>query len=462
VTVYDATPTIGDGGVVQLGSLTPGNSAWVTVYGYNFGAQGTANQLMFTPSAGNICGQPGDLTYSSASNSQQLYWASTATEQSSNLDQINALVTASPTACGDYDVQVTSGGVSGNGFAANPADPQDKPQGKAGTPPVKVTKAAIVLGGANGKDVTGQTVSFIVGQQVVLSGSVSNLLPGVTVSSQKWQIPAGVAVAGYQFGQTPQVCNLDDTTCGWVSALTSALGITFYWIAPNTSPGYSVTFTATLSDGTNLAAPATFAVHAPGLPSFTSVTATPQVDPNSGVLSLGPLNGDGFAATANVALDAGETGSNIGYIQLVNTLHTFTGSNQQKSSGGSFTLDLPPGASAGQIFVQGPQSLPPSQKNVEFDYPTVDTPAFSPFLSDTQLTASDSFQTYLMYQPPGQNSIWVTLGMLQWNWSATATKGTSGWTASGSNPGNPSGSAGSAVPMWKQKVTDLQFTPLQP
>ena len=115
VQVYDATPTITD--VQQLGTLYPGGSAYITVWGTGFGSAGSANNLTFTPSPGS-CAQAtaGDITY------QITYWEPPLTEETRNLDQINALVTASTNACGDYDVQITSGGVTGNSFQANPQD----------------------------------------------------------------------------------------------------------------------------------------------------------------------------------------------------------------------------------------------------------------------------------------------------------------------------------------------------
>jgi hypothetical protein len=117
ITVADATPSISV--VNPMATLYPGGPpAYITIWGKNFGAVGSANKLTFTPSPGS-CGSAGDIQYQIV---QADDWGSLANEQSRNYDQINALVTALPKACanGSYDVQITSGGVSGNGFQASP------------------------------------------------------------------------------------------------------------------------------------------------------------------------------------------------------------------------------------------------------------------------------------------------------------------------------------------------------
>ena len=207
-------------------------------------------------------------------------------------------------------------------------------------------------------------------------------------------------------------------------------------------------------------ATATFAVHAPGVVPFTSARLMAQVDPNTGILSLGPPTSDGFTGTANVTVSADETGANIGFIELINTLRTFVGSNEQKSSNNSFVLDLPPNVPS--PFVAGSVTPIPASNGETFPFTVVDTPLLQAAPPDTHITADDKFQMYLMYQPPGQGSIFVTIGELNWSWKASATKAGGSWSLDPNpvNPGNPDGAANSTLPTWTQVVTGLVYTPL--
>ena len=105
--VYDATPMISS--VTPLVSpLYQGDTVLVTLVGQDFGKFGTGSSLTFTPSAGS-CGSAGDLTY-----------ATTGPNFSWTPGSITVPVTASSSACGNYDVFVTSAGISGTGFVPSP------------------------------------------------------------------------------------------------------------------------------------------------------------------------------------------------------------------------------------------------------------------------------------------------------------------------------------------------------
>ena len=73
-------------------------------------------------------------------------------------------------------------------------------------------------------------------------------------------------------------------------------------------------------------------------------------------------------------------------------------------------------------------------------------------------TISDSYVTYVVYQPTG--GIWVTLASMAWSWSAAATKGTGNvWTLdAGSSPTNsPSGSNSTTLPLWGSNITSYTY-----
>jgi Carboxypeptidase regulatory-like domain len=93
-----------------------------------------------------------------------------------------------------------------------------------------------------------------------------------------------------------------------------------------------------------------------------------------------------------------------------------------------------------------------------------DTPAVwptGPNADNTiRLQKTDSFKTYLMYKPFGDNSIWVTLQVINWSLSRSATKTTAGGIAKWSmDPGSvdpekdPKGSPSTVLPTWSSYVT---------
>jgi hypothetical protein len=70
---------------------------------------------------------------------------------------------------------------------------------------------------------------------------------------------------------------------------------------------------------------------------------------------------------------------------------------------------------------------------------------------------SDSFVDYAVYQPTG--GIWVTLSLMSWSWSASATLGTGKWTLrpGATNTVNPKGSLSTTFPSWSSNITSFSF-----
>jgi hypothetical protein len=77
--------------------------------------------------------------------------------------------------------------------------------------------------------------------------------------------------------------------------------------------------------------------------------------------------------------------------------------------------------------------------------PFQDAPGVSDVYGFESIT--DSFETYLVFQPTNQNgssNIWVTLGTVTWGWSATE----SAWTLTATNVTQASYSSSDAFPTW--------------
>ena len=99
-----------------------------------------------------------------------------------------------------------------------------------------------------------------------------------------------------------------------------------------------------------------------------------------------------------------------------------------------------------------------------------DTPqqAFTPPLvgGDTggtdwyKTTASDSFTTWLMYQPPsnGSNVVWVPLQSLGWSWNGTGTNSNGVWSANGALNSPGSATDTNTPPQWNMTLPYGQFT----
>ncbi len=81
---------------------------------------------------------------------------------------------------------------------------------------------------------------------------------------------------------------------------------------------------------------------------------------------------------------------------------------------------------------------------------------------DHLITRTDSFKTYLMYKPTG-DSIWVSLSVISWGWTGTATKDADGkWTGSGSTTGDGNGIATTELPVWNDHVYNIREVVIAP
>jgi hypothetical protein len=70
--------------------------------------------------------------------------------------------------------------------------------------------------------------------------------------------------------------------------------------------------------------------------------------------------------------------------------------------------------------------------------------------------AREFFKTYFMYRPDGNNSIYVTMEMMEWFWEGDAPNG---WVLHGLTAGlaskDPSGNPSNELPQWKGKASDI-------
>jgi hypothetical protein len=78
--------------------------------------------------------------------------------------------------------------------------------------------------------------------------------------------------------------------------------------------------------------------------------------------------------------------------------------------------------------------------------------------TDVKASATDEFKLYLMYRPDGKDSIWVTLSVIRWNWSGSATNTAGNWSVDpGAHPPpkDPVGSDSTELPKWDDYFDNL-------
>jgi len=71
---------------------------------------------------------------------------------------------------------------------------------------------------------------------------------------------------------------------------------------------------------------------------------------------------------------------------------------------------------------------------------------------------SDSFTTWLMYQPTSANSVWVPIMKATWSASGNATGGPASWVATGSYSAPSPGNA-SDFPQWSTVIVNQEYRP---
>jgi len=462
----------------QYAPAYPGGPFYTSLYGYGFGrGPGAVIPCTHTSPA---CTGTGDIQVTESNSDGSAPAAAFYDYWSDN--QINVLLTPTATASGLYDLAVApSFGEDGIAFDASPSD---FPQGQSDRQSVSVTPAQptaqITMGGtlvSGGATSTTSPSVVSVGQQIALRGTVTGLAAGVSVSSQVWAIQ-GTTVASYAQNLN---CTSSPPTSTAVATNLAASDlakpqVTFYWIdgdnGQNTTT-YSVTYTATLSDQTTATAIAYFRPVRPSPVSFNGVitTTTPVINVGSGMLTQGgnpvtslnfgypgPDYGIQFTATLTTTY-----GGQVALIQLVNTTHTVTlasGTQGVQASNG-YVLDDPRSGTVPQYGgAKGVITFPPV---TSAQVPWTDATAVS-LQGATAATTNDQFQTYLMYQPPGAGSIWVTLQMLTWSWSGSASQANGAWALGPNNTFSPSpagasttGTSSTTLPQWSGAVSFLVY-----
>ncbi len=228
---------------------------------------------------------------------------------------VTTLTIAANAIAGTATVTVASNGYAfGSGFVAAQQGQVGSAQATAGVQSVPAPTPTIVLGAdamcASSQSVVGTTQAVFIGQQIAITGCIS-VPNGLSVASQGWSRPQGVAVGGYNVVQT------QSANTGAVVPLPNLnqAGLTYYWV--ETGSSRQMTFTCTLNNQSTASATVGFNVTGP-LVSVTATTGTADVTGLTGApyIYFGPYPTPGIFFQESVTRPAASAGTYT-WVQLI-------------------------------------------------------------------------------------------------------------------------------------------------
>jgi hypothetical protein len=318
------------------------------------------------------------------------------------------------------------------------------------TADIQVRRLALEITDGAGTVLTG-TQTKIVGQKVQLRLRTNPA--GQAISNVRWTIP-GQTVKTYT--QSAAAGTRTDLT----PADLQAASVDFYWIDGGNK---QVQVSATVA-GSNMTASLTFNVLAPTGVTMTSVTGTVAVSnpgfPGAGLeLHFGTNATPGIAWTCRATAPAGGTGqiaaTQLDEVRHERTLNDGTRQTRNPDPAGVYRLDTKVPYAAPVAIAAGGQATST----------TNDSPGGPLTAALRQYRSRANFRLYFMYKPDGADSIWVTIGRLDWNWTGETTRvgapasADNNWNPplNVANSVNPSGVASTELPIWTANVTGLSW-----
>jgi hypothetical protein len=274
---------------------------------------------------------------------------------------------------------------------------------------------------------------------------------GAQATNYSWTIPAKAikqytaSPSSYQTGavQNLQANDLNQTT------------VAFYWLDGAFSGGQSkkVTFSCKVNNKT-YSAEANFTVFRPKS-DITTVVNPDNVPAGTELINIytpGPIFGFGKGnlapprgiefTSANFEMPAGFTGlsHNLSWLQKISG----TTINRQANDGK--WKDCTGNGLDSEFTYQNANAK---------TTPADDAPAVELFSSEKRVIVSDNFEMYLMFKPDGQDSIYVPLRRVLWQWGGSANRDTTtdAWSVSTRNYPSISNQEVSDEPVWTQVIT---------
>ncbi len=251
----------------------------------------------------------------------------------------------------------------------------------------------------NGTDVTGQTVTAIIGEPITLQAQYT-VPSGYSVQNQSWSISGGNVVGGY---------NADSISSSYTSVDTSQQQVTYYNLVPASQ---GVTYSVTLSDGNTYTGSVSMTVVAPtgNIVSYTQWVSVDQnwaVSPGDWSLYFGQGTHYGIVWTSSVTVPQGFSLGDLQFVQIVKSLYI----ERQTIAGNWYHIS---------------SSSPVLDTDYPYNNTVTDQDGDAPGLILTTAGGYqyyyrvDQFTTYAMWKPTYPNAIWVPVAAVDWNWGGGA------------------------------------------
>jgi hypothetical protein len=305
---------------------------------------------------------------------------------------------------------------------------------------VQATNLMKIVDANTGQDLTKQTNTVIVGQQMNLQCLLNST--NFTATDFSWTVP-GNTISNY-------VVAADSNSAMVVTNFPlNNSNVVFYWV--DGASNRVIQCSATVQ-GKTITAQATFNIYRP---SVTFTDGPPPWATNAvvdGVLSLVLGEGDSGTGQGSMVYLVNISSAYAGradYTQLIK--RSAANGNTSDSTSGQYWMD-----NTRFYMSQNNNGGFPINSNSIYPLGFNDGPSFALAHSIFNSTTSifDQFEDYIMFRPKNgieNNNIYVPLGKITWSWSAATTYSGGQWstpTYSITGPSNPDG--GFEFPQWPQ------------
>ena len=293
----------------------------------------------------------------------------------------------------------------------------------------------------NGIDLTLQTNTVIVGQQMNLTCKLSvedSYMTNFVLTNFQWTVP-GVAISNYVVAE--------DTSSAMVvtNFATNRVNTVFYWV--DGASNRTVQCSATVN-GVPIAGQATLNVLSPTA-KITTFTTSVGIFPREQWqwLFFNSYTGPGITFSNSVNIPAAFPGS-IQWVQIdFNTILKLVDTNSTAHT--NLQEHIGPYLDTTYPYITFLNGNP-------VDDPGMELPNGSEYALCQQ---SDTFEMWMMYQP--SNGIPVPLRAVNWSWTGSATNylGLSWMLKQGTNTVNPADFPTTTFPQWNSNVTNAFLNP---